>query len=121
MAAVRVTEGASAPTITFVQPDGVRQRLEVRVGMSLMEAALRAGVPGIEAKCRGNCACVTCHVHIDPAWRPALGAPGAMEESMLDFAEGVDARSRLACQVRVNGLCDGLIVEVPAEQRVLGL
>lgn len=121
MAALRVTEGASAPTITFVQPDGTRRRLEVRVGVSLMEAALRAGVPGIEAKCRGNCACVTCHVHIDPAWRPALGAPGAMEESMLDFAEGADARSRLACQIRVNGLCDGLIVEVPAEQRVLGL
>lgn len=40
---------------------------------------------------------------------------------MLDFADGVDGRSRLACQVRVTSLCDGLIVEVPAEQRVLGL
>lgn len=116
-----MTDAVPTPTITFVQSNGARQRLAVRVGMSLMEAALRAGVPGIEAKCRGNCACVTCHVHIDPAWRPALGGPGAMEESMLDFADGVDGRSRLACQVRVTSLCDGLIVEVPAEQRVLGL
>ena len=121
MAAPAVTGGAWAPTVTFVQADGALRRLQVRVGMSLMEAALRAGVPGIEAKCRGNCACVTCHVHIDPSWHHALGAPGAMEESMLDFAEGVGPRSRLSCQVRVNDLCDGLVVEVPAEQRVLGL
>lgn len=40
---------------------------------------------------------------------------------MLDFAEAADGRSRLACQVRVNRGCDGLVVEVPAEQRVLGL
>ncbi len=116
-----MTDGAPAPMITFVQPDGTRQRVEVRVGVSLMEAALRASVPGIEAKCRGNCACVTCHVYIDPAWRSALGEPGAMEESMLDFAEAADPRSRLSCQIRVNSLCDGLIVEVPSEQRVLGL
>ena len=116
-----MTDGVPAPTITFVQRDGTRQRVEVRVGVSLMEAALRASVPGIEAKCRGNCACVTCHVYIDPAWRTAFGGPGAMEESMLDFAEATDPRSRLSCQVRVNILCDGMIVEVPAEQRVLGL
>jgi 2Fe-2S ferredoxin len=89
--------------------------------MSLMEAALRAAVPGIEAKCRGNCACVTCHVFIDPIWQTLLGAPSAMEESMLDFAEGCDGRSRLSCQVRVTEACDGMIVEAPAEQRVLGL
>ena len=40
---------------------------------------------------------------------------------MLDFAEGVGPYSRLSCQVRVTDLCDGLVVEVPAEQRVLGL
>ena len=40
---------------------------------------------------------------------------------MLDFAEGADVRSRLSCQVRVNRSCDGLVVQVPAEQRVLGL
>ena len=38
---------------------------------------------------------------------------------MLDFAEAADGRSRLACQVRVNRGCDGLVVEVPAEQRGL--
>ncbi len=115
-----MTNVPPAPTITFVQSDGARLRVAVRVGVSLMEAALRAGVPGGEARCRGNCACVTCHVHIDPACRPVLGGPAAMEESTLDLADGADSRSRLARQVRVTSLCDGLIVEAPAEQRVLG-
>lgn len=109
------------PFIRYVQADGTGQCVQVQVGMSVMEAALRAGVPGIDAKCRGNCACVTCHVFIDPVWRSAVGHPGAMEESMLDFAEGVDARSRLSCQVRVTAACDGMIVHLPETQRVPGL
>ncbi len=108
------------PNITYVQADGAAQSVAVRAGMSLMEAALRYDVPGIEAKCRGNCACVTCHVHIDAAWQSIVGAPGAMEVSMLDFAEDVDARSRLACQVRVNEACEGMVVDVPQAQRILG-
>jgi 2Fe-2S ferredoxin len=109
------------PTIVYVQADGRRDALEVRAGVSLMEAALRAGLPGIDAKCRGNCACVTCHVHIDPVWRSVVPPPGPMEASMLDFADDVDADSRLACQVRITEACDGMIVRVPASQHVLGL
>jgi ferredoxin, 2Fe-2S len=116
-----VIEGApQTSTITFVQADGTEVVIGARAGMSLMEAALRANVQGIDAKCRGNCACVTCHVYIDPRWRSVLGPPGPMEESMLDFAEDVDGRSRLSCQVRIDDLCDGLTVQVPAEQRILG-
>ena len=108
-------------TIIYIQADGTQQRVEARVGSSLMQAAIRAGVAGIDAKCRGGCACVTCHVFIDPAWRLAFAEPSAMEESMLDFADGVDDRSRLSCQVRVNAACEGMIVRIPAEQRTLGL
>ena len=116
-----IKDAARNSTITFVQPDGTTQDVQARAGTSLMEVALRANVPGIEAKCRGNCACVTCHVYIEPGWRSVLGPPGPMEESMLDFAENVDGRSRLACQVRVDGFCDGLVVRMPAEQRIIGL
>lgn len=107
--------------VVYVQPNGAAHRIEVREGVSLMEAALRASIPGIEAKCRGNCACVTCHVFIDPVWKDAVGERGAMEDSMLDFAEGADHRSRLSCQVRVNAGCDGMTVHVPSQQRVIGV
>ena len=113
--------GTRTPTITFVQPDGASREVVAWVGMSLMEVALRASIPGIDAKCRGHCACVTCHVHIDPAWRAITGSPTAIEEDMLDFAFAVDERSRLSCQVRISDLCDDLRVEVPIDQRVLGL
>lgn len=107
-------------TIVFVQADGTRAAVRVREGASLMEAALRASIAGIEAKCRGNCACVTCHVYLDPVWHAVVGAASAMEASMLDFAEGVGPGSRLACQVRVGRACDGMEVHIPREQRTLG-
>lgn len=116
-----VTTKLAGPTVIFVQPDGMAQAVQVRSGASLMEAALRGGVRGIEAKCRGHCACVTCHVHISPDWLTVVGPAGPMEESMLDFAEDVDSRSRLACQVRVSAACDGMRIAVPREQRTLGL
>jgi 2Fe-2S ferredoxin len=116
-----IAGGPQTSTITFVQADGTRRVVRARAGMSLMEAALRADVQGIDAKCRGNCACVTCHVYIEAGWRSVLGPPGPMEESMLDFAADVDGRSRLSCQVRIDNRCDGLTVQVPAEQRILGL
>ncbi len=84
-----------------------------------MEAALRADIPGVDAKCRGCCACVTCLVYVDPS--VPLPPPGPMEASMLDFADAANPRSRLACQVRVDAACDGMVVEVPASQRTLGL
>lgn len=112
---------SSVLRITFLLADGGRRDVETRAGVSIMEAALRADVPGIDAKCRGNCACVTCHVYIETAWSDLVGAPGPMEASMLDFAEGVDARSRLACQIRLTPACGGMVVQVPGEQRVLGL
>jgi 2Fe-2S ferredoxin len=66
--------------------------------MSLMEAP-RHDIPGIDAKRRGNCASVTCHVHSSRISRKVLGPLGPMKESTLDFAEGVDNRSRPACQI----------------------
>jgi ferredoxin, 2Fe-2S len=35
---------------------------------------------------------------------------------MLDFAENVEANSRLACQIKVRGDLDGLVVRTPESQ-----
>ena len=103
---------SSAPTIIYVQADGSSQRVRTRVGTSIMEAALRANVPGIEAKCRGNCACVTCHVYIDDAWAARLPAPSGEERDMLDGLDNTRPNSRLGCQVTVTDALDGLVVQV---------
>lgn len=109
------------PNVVFILNDGRRRHVKARAGTSLMEAGLRSMIEGIDAKCRGNCVCVTCHVHVAPEWWAITGAPSPMEEFMLDFADGVDEGSRLACQVRLTEACDGLEVRVPARQRTLGL
>ncbi|MDF1599979.1 2Fe-2S iron-sulfur cluster-binding protein [Mesorhizobium sp. YIM 152430] len=102
--------------LTFVAFDGTRFDVEAENGSTVMENAIKAGVPGIEAECGGACACATCHVYVDEEWSPAVGEPQAMEEDMLDFAYDVRPTSRLSCQIRVADALDGLTVHVPERQ-----
>jgi 2Fe-2S ferredoxin len=102
--------------ITYVQPDGNSQTVVAETGMTVMEAAKKNLIAGIEAECGGACACATCHVYVDEAWRDRVGKPSAMEEDMLDFAFDVRDESRLCCQIKVVDTLDGLVVRVPAKQ-----
>ena len=102
--------------ITFITHDGEERIVEIADGWSLMEGAVRNGVPGIDADCGGACACATCHVYVDPAWAAALPAKSDMEEAMLDFAQDLKPTSRLSCQLRVTAALDGLVVRVPENQ-----
>jgi ferredoxin, 2Fe-2S len=102
--------------ITFIAHDGRKFDLDAENGSTVMENAIRNGVPGIEAECGGACACATCHVYVDENWAEAVGRPEAMEEDMLDFAYDVRPTSRLSCQIRVRDELDGLVVQVPERQ-----
>ena len=102
--------------ITFIHPDGTDTVVEAANGVTVMEAAKLNLVDGIEAECGGACACATCHVYVDDAWREATGTPSEMEEDMLDFAFDVRESSRLSCQIKVTDALDGLIVRVPDKQ-----
>ena len=108
-------DGALAK-ITYIEHDGTEHPVEVKNGLSVMEGAVRNNIPGIDADCGGACACATCHVHVDPAWFDKTGGASAMEESMLDFADGVTETSRLSCQIKVTDALDGLIVRMPESQ-----
>ncbi|MEL7029759.1 MAG: 2Fe-2S iron-sulfur cluster-binding protein [Pseudomonadota bacterium] len=103
-------------TITYITHAGEEHKVEGEEGSTVMEAAVRAMVPGIEAECGGACACATCHVYVDEAWREAAGGPSPMEEDMLDFAYDVREGSRLSCQIKVTSALDGLVVRVPERQ-----
>ena len=94
--------------ITYIQHDGAEHVVDVKTGLSVMEGAVKNNIPGIDADCGGACACATCHVYVDEAWREKAGTASAMEESMLDFAENVEANSRLSCQIKVTDDLDGL-------------
>ncbi len=102
--------------IVFIGRDGARYELDAESGSTVMETAIKAGVPGIEAECGGACACATCHVYVDEAWAERAGEPEPMEEDMLEFAYDVRPTSRLSCQIKVSDELDGLTVTVPEKQ-----
>jgi ferredoxin, 2Fe-2S len=102
--------------ITYIDSAGTSRTVEGEVGATVMETAIRNGVPGIEAECGGACACSTCHVYVDEGWREKTGEPSPMEEDMLDFAYEVRPNSRLSCQIRVSDDLDGLVVTTPERQ-----
>ena len=102
--------------ITFIDTAGTARTVEGEVGSTVMETAIKNSVPEIEAECGGACACSTCHVYIDDAWREKVGEPSPMEEDMLDFAYEVKPSSRLSCQIKVSDELDGLTVQTPERQ-----
>ena len=76
---------------------------------SVMEIIREGGIP-ILAQCGGSCACATCHIYVDPAWKNKLPEPTEEEVGMLDGAFEVTEDSRLACQILFNKDLDGLKV-----------
>jgi 2Fe-2S ferredoxin len=104
------------PKINFKDHSGTTRAVDADTGSTVMEAAIRNNIPGIEAECGGACACATCHVYVDEAWREKVGEPSPMEEDMLDFGYDVRPNSRLSCQIKVTDTLDGLIVTTPEKQ-----
>ncbi len=102
--------------IIFIEHDGREHEVEAQPGLTLMEVAVKNGVPGIDADCGGACACATCHVFIDEGFREATGEPSPMEESMLDFASDRADNSRLSCQIGVSDKLDGIKLRLPEFQ-----
>ena len=108
-------EEDAALTLRVVDHRGTEHEVEALEGFRVMEV-IRDWEIGIKAECGGACACATCHVYVDEAWREKTGSPSAMEESMLDFAENVEPNSRLSCQIKVTDALDGLVVRMPESQ-----
>ncbi|MGQ0700484.1 MAG: 2Fe-2S iron-sulfur cluster-binding protein [Panacagrimonas sp.] len=102
--------------IVFVDPTGKEHKVEAEPGQSVMQAAVGALVPGIEASCGGNCICATCHAHIDERWFAQLPPPDAIEASMLECTAAPQPTSRLTCQVQLSEALDGMVVRIAASQ-----
>jgi 2Fe-2S ferredoxin len=106
----------SMAKITYIDSAGTARTIDAEVGSTVMETAIKNDVPGIEAEFGGACACATCHVYVDEAWREKVGGPSPMEEDMLDFGYDVKPSSRLSCQIKVSDELDGLVVRTPERQ-----
>ena len=104
-------------TVHLQAADGGVQTLQARVGRSLMQEAVNAGVEAIAADCGGSLTCATCHVFVGAEWAARLPAPTADEQSMLEMtATPCEPGSRLSCQIGLDPTLDGLQVRLPASQ-----
>ncbi|PWK61764.1 2Fe-2S iron-sulfur cluster-binding protein [Aminobacter sp. AP02] len=104
------------PRIIYITSDDKRFEIEAQNGATVMETAINAGVPGIDAECGGACSCATCHVYVDASFAETLGGAGPMEADMLDFAWEATPNSRLSCQIKVSDALDGLVLRLPERQ-----
>lgn len=104
------------PKITFIDYQGNETSVEGPIGDSVMDIAVSNDVPGIDADCGGACACATCHVYVANDWLDVVGKPEDLEAEMLDVAEEVKENSRLACQIKVSEVMNGLVINTPESQ-----
>lgn len=103
-------------TLYFQTAEGETIELQAKDGASVMEAAVAANVPGIDAECGGACSCATCHGYIGEPWAAQLPERSATEVFMLEAVVDERPDSRLCCQIKVRPELEGLVVRLPAEQ-----
>lgn len=92
---------------TDICPHGVQ--FDCRAGDTLCDQLQANGVD-IQKACEKSCVCTTCHVLIRQGFK-SLRAASDAEEDQLGKAWGLEACSRLSCQVRVADA--DLVVEIP--------
>ena len=100
------------PTLIVTTPNGNERVLNVDGNQTVMESIRDAGVGELLAMCGGCCACATCHIYVDDAFRDKLPPMSADEDSLLDGALDRRSGSRLSCQIRMTQDLDGLAVTV---------
>jgi len=104
-------------SVAFNYQDGRIKTIDAPVGQSLMEAAVRQGIDGIDADCGGALSCATCHVWIAAPWAGKLPERRKQEIDMLEFAVDVRDASRLCCQIILSPTLDRLEVGIPPSQK----
>lgn len=97
------------PEITYVLTDGSERVVDVPVGRSVMDGAVRNNLPGIVAECGGSCSCATCHVFLQ---RGDFAEVTTEEQDLLDFLDDATGQSRLSCQLIVTPATAGARITV---------
>lgn len=88
------------PKVFYTQSDGIERVVEAEAGDSVMQTAVRNGVPGILGQCGGSLSCATCHVFLDERHADDFPPVGEDEDDMLDVAAtDREDNSRLSCQL----------------------
>lgn len=105
------------PEITYTSYDGHVREIDGKSGDSVMQTAVRNGVPGIVGECGGVLSCATCHVYVDETDFAKLEPMGDLEAEMIEgAAEEPQACSRLSCQITLSDDVGPIRVTTPEYQ-----
>lgn len=110
----RAGGGAPPPSVGLVvtRPTG-RASIAARQGDTLLAALKRAGLP-IQSVCGGRAACGCCKLTVAADWIARLPPPNRPEGRLLAFLPDTRADERLACQITLTNLLEGLEIHLPA-------
>jgi 2Fe-2S ferredoxin len=95
--------------------EGEVHEVDAADGQSVMQSIRDHGIDELYAICGGCLSCATCHVYVDPDHLERLPAMSDDENELLDSSDARTERSRLSCQLEVNGKLDGLRVTIAPE------
>ncbi len=100
--------------VFFVTPNG-EEIGEASMGQAdtVMEVAVREGVPGIIAECGGSMSCATCHVYLEPEANEAFEPQEDTEKDLVDGLDNCSERSRLSCQLYPVTEHGNVVITVP--------
>ena len=83
--------------------------IDAKTGDNLIELILDNGI-ALEHACEMACACTTCHIVVREGF-DSLAESEELEDDLLDKAWGLEADSRLSCQVEIGD--KDLVIEIP--------
>ena len=103
------------PKLIVVNREGAETTVDVKTGITVMEAIRDNGFDELLALCGGCCSCATCHVYIDPAFTGQMPKVTEDEDDLLDSSDHRTEQSRLSCQIKMSDGLDGLKVIIAPE------
>lgn len=105
------------PKVTYVSDGGDVRVIDGALGDSVMQTAVRNGLPDIVGECGGVLSCATCHVFVDEADLARIPPMNDLEDEMLDgtVVDRCD-NSRLSCQIILDDEVGELRVTTPEAQ-----
>lgn len=101
--------------LTVKTRDGVAHAVEGSMGSTLMEAIRKSDIDELVALCGGSCSCATCHVFVEVGPAEMTTPASEDEDDLLDSSDHRAVNSRLACQIALQDLHDGLVVRIAPE------
>lgn len=103
------------PKLIVTTREGETSEVDVKSGLTVMEAIRDNGFDELLALCGGCCSCATCHVHVDDSFTDRLPAMSEDEDDLLESSDHRAETSRLSCQIPFTDDLDGLKVTIAPE------